>query len=378
MAGAYYIVRLHFAEYRYDADGYGGKPDRLFNVGINGKTVLSNFNVYAAAGAQYKAVTKIFDTAADSSGKITIVFTGGTDNAEIKAIEAVGPIQITNPNPLGRPDKGDGSNQFVYDATTLDGFLSFPGGVNIPGAVANETAWIMRDPADINGPHVSLTPDLPAESISQGWNLYDHTLVPSIPISSILIKHGDLSNLSDGYLYKGLPKSNSDFGNHLVTMNVDGNALQQAHIQTFFIGIDANKSIVANYPNASSNLGPDNSVIPNWYYYYNQVYASPGTYDHLGEDSGQTASHIDLSPPYAVHIHDDAYGQYNIPVYCLSNPIKTTDLVSCLGNLSISGVHAYIFLCAHEAGHQSLSLQKDASGLPLVYNWSPKDANSDC
>jgi hypothetical protein len=44
-------VRLHFAESAWTALG-----QRLFDVSINGTTVLSNLDIYATAGGQFKAV----------------------------------------------------------------------------------------------------------------------------------------------------------------------------------------------------------------------------------------------------------------------------------------------------------------------------------
>jgi len=46
IAGSQYTVLLHFAEVYWTAAG-----KRVFNVAINGTTVLSNFDIYAAAGA---------------------------------------------------------------------------------------------------------------------------------------------------------------------------------------------------------------------------------------------------------------------------------------------------------------------------------------
>ena len=47
-----------------------GSGDREFNVLINGTQVLTNFDVYAAAGGQFKAIQKSFSTTANSSGQI--------------------------------------------------------------------------------------------------------------------------------------------------------------------------------------------------------------------------------------------------------------------------------------------------------------------
>lgn len=78
-----YFVRLHFCEIYWTAAG-----SRVFNVSINGTTVLSNFDIYVAAGnAQYTAVIREFYTVANSSGQIVIEFTTVTDNATIEGIE---------------------------------------------------------------------------------------------------------------------------------------------------------------------------------------------------------------------------------------------------------------------------------------------------
>lgn len=50
-----YTVRLHFAEPEELAAG-----QRVFSVALQGKTVLSNFDVVAAAGAPQRGVVKEF------------------------------------------------------------------------------------------------------------------------------------------------------------------------------------------------------------------------------------------------------------------------------------------------------------------------------
>jgi uncharacterized protein (DUF362 family) len=90
-AGSQYTVRLHFAELYQTATG-----KRVFNVVINGTTVLSNFDIYAVAGAAYKAVLREFTATASSSGQIVINFNTVTDNATIEGIEI---LAITANNP---------------------------------------------------------------------------------------------------------------------------------------------------------------------------------------------------------------------------------------------------------------------------------------
>jgi len=80
-----YGVRLHFAELTWTAAG-----QRTFNVAVNGTTVLSNFDIFATAGAQNRALTEQFNSVASSFGSITISFTrGGADNPEVNGIEII-------------------------------------------------------------------------------------------------------------------------------------------------------------------------------------------------------------------------------------------------------------------------------------------------
>jgi hypothetical protein len=74
-AGSSHTVLLHFSENYFSATG-----KRVFNVAINGTSVLSNFDIYATAGAEYTAVEKTFTATANSSGDIVIAFTDGTAN----------------------------------------------------------------------------------------------------------------------------------------------------------------------------------------------------------------------------------------------------------------------------------------------------------
>ncbi|GCE22289.1 malectin domain-containing carbohydrate-binding protein [Dictyobacter kobayashii] len=81
-AGKSYTLQLDWAELTWHAAG-----QRVFNVAVNGNTVLSNFDVYATAG--YKtALAKQFAVTANSSGQIVIAFTqAGPDNPFINDIE---------------------------------------------------------------------------------------------------------------------------------------------------------------------------------------------------------------------------------------------------------------------------------------------------
>ncbi len=80
---AAYTVRLHFAETYWTAAG-----KRQFNIAVSGTTPVTNFDVYAAAGAKNKAVVLPFSTTADKTGTITVTFSrGATDQPEVCGID---------------------------------------------------------------------------------------------------------------------------------------------------------------------------------------------------------------------------------------------------------------------------------------------------
>ena len=80
-AGSNHTVVLYFDEFYWTAAG-----KRVFNVSINGTQVLANFDVFAAAGGEFKAIDKTFTATANASGQIVIVFTTVVDNAEVNGI----------------------------------------------------------------------------------------------------------------------------------------------------------------------------------------------------------------------------------------------------------------------------------------------------
>src|SRR6185437_4537162 len=113
-ASGAYTVRLHFAEEYWTAAG-----QRTFNVSINSTQVLTNFDIFATAGAEYKAVVQQFSATASSSGSITIQFATVKDNAQVNGIEVLAsgsstptptptatPTSIPTPTPTSTPISG--------------------------------------------------------------------------------------------------------------------------------------------------------------------------------------------------------------------------------------------------------------------------------
>src|SRR5260370_813592 len=81
-AGSSHTVRLHFAETYWTAAGL-----RIFNVTINGTAVLTNFDIFATAGAKNKAVIEQFTENANSSGQYVIQVTPVKDNSLVSGID---------------------------------------------------------------------------------------------------------------------------------------------------------------------------------------------------------------------------------------------------------------------------------------------------
>jgi hypothetical protein len=80
--GSSHTVRLHFAETFFSASG-----SRTFNVSINGTTVLTNFDVFAAAGAKNKAIIEQLTEPASSTGNYVITFTSVINQSLVSGIE---------------------------------------------------------------------------------------------------------------------------------------------------------------------------------------------------------------------------------------------------------------------------------------------------
>jgi hypothetical protein len=91
-AGSTQTVRLHFAETFFATAG-----SRTFNVSINGAQVLSNFDIFATAGAKNKAVIEQFNEPANSTGQYVIQFTSVINQSLISGIEITAGANCTVP-----------------------------------------------------------------------------------------------------------------------------------------------------------------------------------------------------------------------------------------------------------------------------------------
>ena len=110
-AGGSYTVNLHFAELWHGISSRGndgGTGQRLFNVSINGTSVLSNFDIYATAGGADTAVVETFTGyQPNGSGNLVISFSpasGSPDqSAKVDGIEVFDPAggKVAPASPTG-------------------------------------------------------------------------------------------------------------------------------------------------------------------------------------------------------------------------------------------------------------------------------------
>jgi beta-galactosidase len=77
-----HTVTLYFLEPTFDGVG-----SRLFNVSINGKAVLTNFDVFLAAGDNDVPVAEQITAAANSSGQYVITFTPVLNDAVLSGLQ---------------------------------------------------------------------------------------------------------------------------------------------------------------------------------------------------------------------------------------------------------------------------------------------------
>jgi glucose/arabinose dehydrogenase/PKD repeat protein len=98
---ANYDIRLHFAELFFGVGSQtGGSGSRVFDVSIEGTTVLSNFDILSEV-APATALAKEFNNVLINDGFASIVFTGVTQSAKINGIE------ILDENTFGEPTDAD-------------------------------------------------------------------------------------------------------------------------------------------------------------------------------------------------------------------------------------------------------------------------------
>jgi hypothetical protein len=124
-SGTTYLVRLHMSEFYWTAAG-----KREFNVLINGTQVLTDFDIFASAGGEFKAVVEQFNAVANSSGDIVIQFVSVVDNAAISGIETetvsategpYGGTAAAIPGTVQAENYDTGGQGVAYNVTAVNG-----------------------------------------------------------------------------------------------------------------------------------------------------------------------------------------------------------------------------------------------------------------
>jgi hypothetical protein len=187
-----YQVTLKFAEVFHSNAG-----SRVFDVAINGQTVLSSFDIVGAAGGWRTAVDRQFPVSV-TSGQITVTFTSVVDNAAINAIEIKpdGGIAVTV-SPASATLLPSQTQQFTATVTgtantavtwslnpatgTIDANGLYTAPASIPAAeTVTVTATSVADPTSLAAATVNLVSNAPirvnagggqyTDTMGQGWS----------------------------------------------------------------------------------------------------------------------------------------------------------------------------------------------------------------
>jgi N-acetylneuraminic acid mutarotase len=155
--GKRYEIRLYFAEIYHGTQAVGA---RLFDVVVEGKLVLDNYDVFAKVGANTGVVERVQIT---SDTNIDIDFLHVVENPAIKAIEIV-ELADTAPSQLGATPSALGFGQVLVNTTqnqTLElvnlGDTGYPS-ITVTGTTIGGTDAAMFADSFNDGTDVTLTP----------------------------------------------------------------------------------------------------------------------------------------------------------------------------------------------------------------------------
>lgn len=250
------------------------------------------------------------------------------------------PIVLANPDPMGRPDLGDGKNQFTYGTEQPNGQLTVPASVYVPGASTAGTTFLL--------PHVSLAVSPVMQTGAQPFVWAASGAGMFVNTTSARLGYATPWPSGD-FCYIGLPPNNTYFGNHVMTMNVDGQAAQTAKYQLFFNGT------ASNWPNSDG-------VTPNWYNYYQQVAPASILYDPTLSAGGSctmgyffnhnTKQYTITGDVLAMGSSAARYSP--VPVF----DVGPSGLIQVAGTVKIKGILSYLYVYGHELGHLAAYTQR--------------------
>jgi RHS repeat-associated protein len=222
--GASYHLRLHWATFM---DGGSGR--RFVSVAMNGTTVVSSLDVYAAAGGDLKALTRDVYGTADSTGTLTLSFTAN--------LTATYPVPLINAIEV----LSAGVTRFLYDgngslvsAITSQGITTYGwDAANRLQSLQVPSGYITTETYRYDDLRVNQTSVMGRETWT--WDAQDVLAWsgPSKPLGGVIATATSLM-VSDGQLVRG------------VGVNADGSALnhvfhldQQGSVQALSSGSQA-------------------------------------------------------------------------------------------------------------------------------------------
>ncbi|MDQ2686278.1 MAG: thrombospondin type 3 repeat-containing protein, partial [Armatimonadota bacterium] len=250
----------------------------------------------------------------------------------------VHPIELSSPDIFKRPDTlGDGGNQYVYGSQQPDGYLYVSGAITVTGGAQDDAQWL------VDNNHV----DLKVENSAIPHTFTHQWAVNGSAISVNTPNNGYPDYQANTWVFKGLPDDNSGFGNHEVNLYVDSSKSETAHIQTFFNATARNWVFPGEWHN--------DGRIPNWWYSYNAIYPQDAGYVFYEDSTSSSNTPVDKPAPHLSYITNDAYNDWNAQLYRIAPaPLLSAGYIQDAGTLQISGIHNFIWTCAHEATHRQM------------------------
>jgi hypothetical protein len=131
-----YALRLHFAETAFETVGR-----RLFDVAVEGSTVLDNYDIFERAGGANQAIVETILNINVNDGTLDVTLTAVVERAKINAIEVLGTVDPVEA-PFGV--NAGGNTIGVGDVS----FLEDDGGLFLEGNTFTSTEPISNTTAD--------------------------------------------------------------------------------------------------------------------------------------------------------------------------------------------------------------------------------------
>jgi len=246
------------------------------------------------------------------------------------------------PHPLGVPAIGE--NEYVWSSGT-------PPQLEIPArAQAHTWGWTpqslewMAEKTEFR-----VEPAIPTDDTKPGYR--------SVARGSEIVGQsldGQSDSLIDGLVFRSkyLPPNNSDFGKKKVCLEVDGKEVDYADVEVFYPPDAKNHSPSRTGFWRVVNCTPEGETeVPNWFYYYSQVYnASDANYAFwLGSGiQGLTCG----TTIYLSLLVSPSLGKMEVPLFMRDDNGQIALVVD--EALEVKGIHKFVVVLEHERVHKRL------------------------